>query len=114
MLSLDEAKIPNGSLRHDTRLMLTKPVHILKEWRLWVVDERVVTWSLYKEGQRVVYRHEIDADVLDFAQSMVDANPGYSPAYVIYDNYEIILKWNRSLRFALAVCTLKDKFIDEL
>ena len=43
VLSLDEAEIPNGSLRHDTQLMLTEPVHILKEWRLWVVDEHVVT-----------------------------------------------------------------------
>ena len=37
-----------------------------------------------------------------------------SPAYVVFDNYEIILKWNRSLRFALAVCTLKDKLKNEL
>ena len=37
-----------------------------------------------------------------------------SPAYLIFDNYELILKWNRSLRFALAVCTLKNKFSNEL
>ena len=37
-----------------------------------------------------------------------------SPAYLVFDNYEIILKWNRSLRFALAVCTLKDKFKNEI
>ena len=37
-----------------------------------------------------------------------------SPAYIVYDNYEIILKWNRSLRFALAVCTLKDKIKNEI
>tara|TARA_B100001123_G_C15206167_1_gene985344 strand:- start:334 stop:1332 length:999 start_codon:yes stop_codon:yes gene_type:complete len=37
-----------------------------------------------------------------------------SPAYLVFDNYELILKWNRSLRFALAVCTLKDKFTNEL
>ena len=36
------------------------------------------------------------------------------PAYIVFKNYELILKWNRSLRFALAVCTLKDKFTDEL
>ena len=30
-----------------------------------------------------------------------------SPAYIVFNNYEIILKWNRSLRFSLAVCTLK-------
>ena len=31
-----------------------------------------------------------------------------------YNNYEIILQWNRSLRFALAVCTLKDKLKNEI
>ncbi len=36
------------------------------------------------------------------------------PAYIVFDNYEIILKWNRSLRFALAVCTLKDKIKNAL
>ena len=36
------------------------------------------------------------------------------PAYIVFDNYEKILQWNRSLRFALAVCTLKDKFSNEL
>ena len=37
-----------------------------------------------------------------------------NPSYVVFDNYEIILKWNRSLRFALAVCTLKEKIKNEL
>jgi membrane-bound lytic murein transglycosylase B len=37
-----------------------------------------------------------------------------NPAYIVFDNYEIILKWNRSLRFALAVCTLKDKIKNEI
>ncbi len=32
------------------------------------------------------------------------------PAYIVFENYELILKWNRSLRFALAVCTLKNNF----
>ena len=36
------------------------------------------------------------------------------PAYLVFNNYELILKWNRSLRFALAVCTLKDKFKNEI
>ena len=35
------------------------------------------------------------------------------PAYLVFNNYEIILKWNRSLRFALAVCTLKEKIKNE-
>ena len=37
-----------------------------------------------------------------------------SPAYIIFENYEKILIWNRSLRFALAVCTLKENFKNEI
>ena len=37
-----------------------------------------------------------------------------NPAFIVFDNYEIILNWNRSLRFALAVCTLKEKIKNEL
>ena len=45
---------------------------------------------------------------------IVKNNDILSPAYIVFDNYEKILKWNRSLRFALAVCTLKNKFKNEL
>ena len=48
-----------------------------------------------------------DAEIVDNADKLY-------PAYIIFDNYKLILKWNRSLRFALAVCTLKDKFKNEL
>jgi|TARA_B100000929_G_scaffold289910_1_gene281870 membrane-bound lytic murein transglycosylase B len=47
-------------------------------------------------------------------KEIVENSNLYSPAYIIYYNFEIILKWNRSLRFALAVCSLKDKFKNEL
>ena len=48
-----------------------------------------------------------DKDIVPNAETL-------NPAYIVFDNYEIILKWNRSLRFALAVCTLKDKIKNEL
>jgi len=48
-----------------------------------------------------------DKDIIPDAENL-------NPAYIVFDNYEIILKWNRSLRFSLAVCTLKNKFINEL
>ena len=38
----------------------------------------------------------------------------YSPAYLIFDNYQLILKWNRSLRFGLAVCTLFKEIKNEI
>ena len=48
-----------------------------------------------------------DIDIIPDAETL-------NPAYLVFDNYEIILQWNRSLRFALAVCTLKEKFENEL
>ena len=47
-------------------------------------------------------------------KDIIDNSDIYSPAYVVFDNYELVLKWNRSLRFALAVCTLKDNFYEIL
>ena len=34
-----------------------------------------------------------------------DGKPG-TPTYLVFENYEKILKWNRSLRFGISVCTL--------
>jgi len=47
-------------------------------------------------------------------RDIVENSKLLEPAYLVFNNYELILKWNRSLRFALAVCTLKDKFKNEL
>ena len=48
-----------------------------------------------------------DKDIIPDAETL-------NPAYIVFENYEIILRWNRSLRFALAVCTLKEKFKNEI
>ena len=48
-----------------------------------------------------------DKDIIPGAETL-------SPAYLIFDNYEKILNWNRSLRFSLAVCTLKERFENEI
>ena len=48
-----------------------------------------------------------DKDIVPNAESL-------NPAFIVFENYEKILQWNRSLRFALAVCTLKEKFENEL
>ncbi len=48
-----------------------------------------------------------DKDIIPGAETL-------SPAYIVFENYEKILNWNRSLRFALAVCTLKNYFENEI
>ena len=47
-----------------------------------------------------------DAEIVENANKL-------KPAYIIFNNYKLILKWNRSLRFSLAVCTLKNNFENE-
>ncbi len=56
----------------------------------------------------------LDAAIITPDVDIVENSEKFSPAYIVFNNYELILKWNRSLRFALAVCTLKDQFKDEL
>jgi membrane-bound lytic murein transglycosylase B len=37
-----------------------------------------------------------------------------SPAFLVFENYEKILKWNRSLRFGVTVCTLTNMITNEI
>ena len=47
-------------------------------------------------------------------KDIIPNSENLEPAYIVFENYEKILQWNRSLRFGLAVCTLKNKFENAL
>jgi len=59
-------------------------------------------------------KNNINSAIIIPDKDIIPGSNTYTPAYLIYSNYEKILNWNRSLRFALAVCTLKDKFRNEI
>jgi len=78
-----------------------------------------------KEKLKILKKYIKDPDKIKFDENMkvaiitpdIDIIPDanlLNPAYLVFENYEIILKWNRSLRFGLAVCNLKDKFKNEI
>ena len=50
------------------------------------------------------------ASIITPDKDIIPNSENLEPAYIVFENYEKILQWNRSLRFALAVCTLKGKF----
>lgn len=50
----------NSSLTPETEIQLAPPVAIHAEYRYWVVKGKIVTRSLYKRGQRVMYSSEVD------------------------------------------------------
>jgi membrane-bound lytic murein transglycosylase B len=84
-----------------------KKIHDKKKlgyFRKYIIDDSILD---NKFDNLVVAIITPDKDIIPDAEN-------FSPAYIVFENYEIILRWNRSLRFSLAVCTLKDKFTNEL
>jgi membrane-bound lytic murein transglycosylase B len=76
----------------------------LKYFRKYIINENLLDQKFDNLTASIITP---DKDIIPDAENL-------SPAYIVFDNYEIILKWNRSLRFSLAVCTLKEKFKNEL
>ena len=63
-----------------------------------------------KNPEKLSLNNNLLSAVITPDKDIIPGSNTYTPAYLIYSNYEKILNWNRSLRFALAVCTLKDNF----
>ena len=59
-------------------------------------------------------KNNLIAAIVTPDKDIIPNSANLKPAYIVFSNYEKILQWNRSLRFALAVCTLKGKFDDAL
>jgi len=76
----------------------------LKYFRKYILNENLLD---QKFDDLTVSIITPDKDIIPDAENL-------SPAYIVFNNYEIILQWNRSLRFSLAVCSLKEKFKNEL
>ena len=67
-----------------------------------------------KNSDNITFNDNLIVAIITPDKEIVEnPNPLY-PAFIVFKNYELILKWNRSLRFGLAVCTLKNKFKNAL
>ena len=75
-------------------------------------------FKILKKFIKNVNSYDIDdnliASIITPDKDIVLNSENLEPAYIVFENYEKILQWNRSLRFGLAVCTLKDKFENAL
>ena len=77
--------------------------------------KRSIFFSKYiKNYENLNINRNINAAIIIPDKDIIPGSENFSPAYIIFDNYEKILNWNRSLRFALAVCTLKENFRNEI
>ena len=77
--------------------------------------KRSIFFSKYiKNFENLNINRNINAAIIIPDKDIIPGSENFSPAFIIFDNYEKILNWNRSLRFALAVCTLKESFKNEI
>lgn len=56
----------------DTEVVVAEPKRIYREYRTWIVGGRVVTASMYKLGERVLYSANVDPGVIEYAESCAD------------------------------------------
>ena len=95
-------KIPKKYLNVSAKKLHDKKK--LKYFRKYIINETILNKKFDNLQVAIITP---DKDIIPDAENL-------NPAYVVFKNYEIILKWNRSLRFSLAVCTLKDKIKNEI
>ncbi len=67
------------------------------------ISNRLTLSQWEKKG--IVYKNYDTKKNYKAALILPDNKPE-SPAFLVFSNYEKILKWNRSLRFGISVCTL--------
>ena len=49
-----------------------------------------------------------DLPVVGLSASLLRTDEGQGPAYLVYDNFRVLMAWNRSTYFALTVGELAD------
>ena len=67
-----------------------------------------------KNSDSIAFNDNLFVAIITPDKEIVENPNPLHPAFIVFNNYELILKWNRSLRFGLAVCTLKNKFKNAL
>ena len=70
---------------------------------------KILKRYLIKDTNFINIDDNLIASIITPDKDIIPDSQNLEPAYIVFENYEKILQWNRSLRFGLAVCTLKDE-----
>lgn len=60
------------SLNKNTIIQVNKIQDIYAEYRFWIVRQKIVTSSLYKRGNKVIYSSHVDQNVHDFVNMVLN------------------------------------------
>ncbi len=102
-LGADDGSLLSG----DTEIQVARPKKIFAEYRCWVVDDEIVTISMYKLGQRVIYEN-FDGGrgrlVKQFAERVLRAKDNKEAMILLPTLYG----WKPARAFCLDVCETED------
>ncbi len=104
--------VKNGPCFKKVKLKSNVPKEILNTSARKIKNKKKLKYYMKYINDDLEFDKNIKVAIITPDADIVDNGKINDPAYIVFDNYELILKWNRSLRFGLAVCTLKDKFKD--
>ena len=93
-----------NSLTGETLIQICEPKKIYAEYRFWIVDGQVITSSLYKRGQQVVYSNVVDRHVYDFVERVLNTKNGV-------EDIRLSMRasgWMPARAFVLDVCETPD------
>ena len=93
-----------NSLKPDTLIQVARLKKIYAEYRCWVVKGRIITMSLYKRGDTVVYQNmdgELGREARDFANTVLRSHDGGMDIRMIASN---VFGWHPAEAFCLDVC----------
>ena len=66
-----------------------------------------------KDYEKLDIKENLTAAIIIPDKDIIPGSDTLSPAYVVFENYEKILNWNRSLNLHCC-CTLKESFKNEI
>lgn len=80
-----------SNVNSDSMVIVSPPKSIKQEIRFWIVNDAVVTFSLYKMGRTIVYnRHTVDERISAFAHTLCSST---------FSNY-----WKPAEAYCLDIC----------
>ena len=111
---VNNSSVFHNKLKQGTKIRLINPANgkSLED----IVKKKIKYNNFYKVliSKDIAEKLDLDAAIITPDIDIIPNANTYKPAYLVFSNYEKILNWNRSLRFALAVCTLKNNFKNEI
>ena len=60
-----------STLTPDTLVQVCEPLNIRAEYRFWIVKNKIITYSLYKRGSKVMYAPEVDQQFIDYVNQVI-------------------------------------------